>query len=416
MKVLQINSGDIVGRRFNGFDLAPLLAQRGVTSRHLVWTRQSDSSTSQRFVDVPGSRLATRVLRRIEQRLSIHSRLQLQSFALPLHRSFREADLVHYHIIHDGFFGLDALPLLSRMKPSVWTWHDPWPMTGHCIYPMTCDRWRVGCGSCPMLSLPFAMRKDRTAEAFAWKKRLIEKSDIDIVVASNHMLEMARQSPIAQSEHLNIIPFGIDLAKFRPADTGPPRARLGILPDRVVIGVRAYPENPFKGFEFFVKALERLGATQRPLTIVTTHRKGHLNAFIGRHQIVDLGWVNDDSVILDTFQAADFFVMPSMAEAFGMMAIEAMACAKPLIVFEGTSLSEVTKAPEVGICVPMGDVDGLVSAMRLLIDDENQRCRRGAAGRALAEERYDRNLFADRLVELYGSVVARRKNGRGADS
>ena len=408
IKVLQVNSSDVVGSRFNNFALRELLAANDVRSRHLVWKKQSDDPASALFFNVPGSRLAVRALNRLERDLSLHGRLFPQSFTLPLHGEFRDADIVHYHIIHDGFFGLDALPWLSRLRPSIWTWHDPWPMTGHCIYPLTCERWRTGCGACPMLELPFAMRKDRTAQDFAWKQRILKRTDIDIVVASDHMRQMALASPIAGQMRLHTIPFGIDLEKFRPIDPRSSRQCLGIRPDRVVIGVRAFPSNPYKGFDFFVEALRRLDDIDTKLTIVTTHEKGRLNEFIGRHQIVDIGWINDDEMMLDTLHAVDFFVMPSTAEAFGMMAIESMACGKPVIVFDRTSLPEVTRAPDIGVAVPHGDVDRLADAMRRLITDQGERKARGAAGRALAEQSYGDRLFAQRLAALYRDVANRR--------
>lgn len=407
IKVLQVNSSDVIGSRFNGFSLSETLSANDICSRHLVWRKLSDSKASAKFFNIPGSRLATRALGLIERRLSIHGRLMPQSFALPAHRWFREADVVHYHIIHDGFFGLDALPLLSRLKPTVWTWHDPWPMTGHCIYPITCERWRTGCGECPRLDLPFAMRKDRTAEDFVWKKRLLERMNVDIIVASDHMRQMALASPIARKARLHTIPFGIDLDRFIPVDPQPSRQRLGIRPDRIVIGLRAYAGSPYKGFQFFVEALRQLGDDCGKLTIVTTSDKGYLNEFVGQHQIVDLGWVNDENLMLDTLHAADFFVMPSVAEAFGMMAVESMACGKPVIIFDGTSLPEVTGAPDVGVLVPRGDVDRLTEAMRRLILDQTERQARGRAGRALVEERYDARRFAQRLSGLYRDVAAR---------
>lgn len=416
MKVLQINSSDIVGSRFNGFDVRHLLAAEGIQSHHLVWDKKSDSSSSSRFFDVPGSREATKFLGRVEQAFSIHSRLQMQSQTLPLHRKFQEADVVHYHIVHDGYFSLDALPRLSRLKPSIWTWHDPWPMTGHCIYPLGCERWKIGCGACPSLDLPFAIRRDRTAETFRWKQRLLQRTDVDLVVASDHMRGMVQSSPIGQAKRLHCIPFGIDLEKFHPHGGSAARARLGVLPNRVVIGVRSFPQSPFKGFDCFIEALRRLGRTDVPLSIVATHTKGQLNEFIGTHQIIDLGWINNERAILDTFKAADFFVMPSTSEAFGMMAIEAMACGKPVIVFDGTSLPEITHAPEVGVSVPMGDIDGLVVAMRRLAENAAERERRGAAGRALAEKRYGEHLFSRRLADLYRSVAARRGVGEANEA
>jgi glycosyltransferase involved in cell wall biosynthesis len=409
MKVLNVNSSDVIGSRFNNFDIRDLLVAEGIQPRYLVWNKLSSSSSSELFFDTPGSRKAAKKIGRIETYLSIQSRLQYQSFSLPLHRAFRDADLVHYHIIHDGYFGLGALPWLSRLKPSVWTWHDPWPMTGHCIYPMGCERWQIGCGKCPMLELPFAMRHDRTAEAFRWKQKLIGRMNVELIVASDHMRRMVELSPVGRRKRAHVIPFGIDLSRFSPQNPSPSRLRLGVLPGRIVVCVRAFPESPFKGFEFFVEALRRLGSEIPPLAIVATHGKGHLDEFIGRHQIIDLGWVNDEDVLLDTYLAADFFVMPSTAEAFGMMAIEAMACGKPIVVFDGTSLPDITRAPEVGVAVPMADVGALAAAMHELIDSEEQRRSRGSAGRAVAEKHFDNRLFARRLTSLYQSTASGNK-------
>jgi glycosyltransferase involved in cell wall biosynthesis len=410
MKILQISSSDIIGSRFNGFDVRHLLREAGIESHHLVWNKLSDDPSSSFIFGLPGSRTVTKALGGIEAQLSIHSRLQIQSFGLPLHRAFREADVVHYHIIHDGYFGLDALPWLSRMKPSIWTWHDPWPMTGHCIYPKSCERWQTGCGKCPRLDLPFAMRHDRTAQAFRWKQRLLDRMDVDIVVASNYMRQMVQLSPIGQKKRTHVVPFGIDLKKFSPRDGTEARARLGIDPGRVVICVRSFPESPFKGFEFFVEALRRLDETKVPLTIVTTHSPGHLNEFVGRHQIIDLGWLNVEKAMLDTYLAADIFVMPSTAEAFGMMAIESMAFAKPVIVFTGTSLPEITHAPDVGLQVQMGDSIALATAIKRLVENGEERHARGLAGRVIAEKLYGDLLFAQRLGDLYRSAVDRRRD------
>jgi glycosyltransferase involved in cell wall biosynthesis len=175
----------------------------------------------------------------------------------------------------------------------------------------------------------------------------------------------------------------------------------------VVILVRAF-DSPFKGFDYFVHALDQLDTTV-PLCILTTHDKGGLNRFIGKHQIVELGWVNDDEVILDSYRAADIMVMPSTAEAFGMMAIEAMACGKPVIVAEGTSLPEVTVAPEVGISVPPHDPAALAVEIKRLVEDSEERQRRGMAGRKIAEQRYDAVLFTSRLAEIYRRVATPTK-------
>jgi glycosyltransferase involved in cell wall biosynthesis len=408
MKVLYVGSSDLVGSRFNGYAAHESLSAESIDSQHLVWNAKSGALNVRPMFNIPGSRLAMRALARVEYSMSIHSMLQLQSFALPVHRAFRAADLVHYQIIHDGFFSIFAMPWLTWLKPSVWTWHDPWFMTGHCIYPLSCDRWQTGCGSCPALDLPFPLKHDRTAFGFRQKRLIRSYSDVDIIVASKHLLAMAERSPIAQGARLHHIPFGIDLNRFRPRAPATSRARFGIFENRVVLCVRAAGKNPFKGLNYLIDAIARLPADLH-LSVITTNSKGLFNQFIGKHQLIELGWIDDEDLLLDAYAAADMLVMPSTAEAFGMMAIEAMACARPVIVFEGTSLPEVTFAPSVGISVPMGDAAALSAAILRLATDADERVGRGERSRRLAERHYDVKLHAKRLAELYRSAASRRR-------
>jgi len=86
MKVLQINSSDVIGSRFNNFDIWHLLEAEGIQSRHLVWNELSDSASSSLFFDVPVRRKAANLAGRLETRLSVQSRLQYQSFSRPTAR------------------------------------------------------------------------------------------------------------------------------------------------------------------------------------------------------------------------------------------------------------------------------------------------------------------------------------------
>ena len=51
--------------------------------------------------------------------------------------------------------------------PVALTLHDEWLLTGHCAYTLGCERWRIGCGRCPDLTIYPAIRRDSTAENFA---------------------------------------------------------------------------------------------------------------------------------------------------------------------------------------------------------------------------------------------------------
>lgn len=406
LKLVQINRSDVTGGRFNGYALRDLLAQRGVDSTHLVWDKTIDDPRVKRLLPFPGSRALNHKLHEMERKRSMHAVMSVQSFALPMQKEFKEADVVHYHIIHDGYFSLPSLPYLSRLKPSVWTWHDPWPMTGHCIYPMGCEKWKTGCGECPDLSLHFSMKEDRTREAAAMKQRVMQRADIDIIVASEFMGNMARRSFVGKEARLHHIPFGLDLNLYREGDRAAARAKLGIPEENVVICLRAI-SSTFKGLREFVDAVTHLETT-KPVTILSFQESGYFNHLIGRHQIVEMGWVSDDATMITALTAADIFAMPSTAEAFGLMAIEAMACSKPVVVFEGTSLPEVVFAPHVGVAVPMKDSKALSQALKRLIENPEERARRSFLSREIAEKHYGVDLFIDRLVRLYSEVAERR--------
>jgi glycosyltransferase involved in cell wall biosynthesis len=146
--------------------------------------------------------------------------------------------------------------------------------------------------------------------------------------------------------------------------------------------------------------------------LLTFHDKDQLTQLADRFQIIDLGWVNDQDLTVQAYNAADIFLMPSTAEAFGMMAIEAMACGKPVITFDGTSLPEVTFAPDGGITVPQGDVSALHFELQQLIDCPEKRLQLGRNALELARRHYNFNDHAEKILKLYEEVIARRKRKR----
>ena len=406
MKLVQINVNDRIGERFNGLAVTPDLARRGIQSTHLVWNRTVMEPYVQTLLPYPGVRAFNRLAVELEDRWSMKSMLQVQSFALAAQKEFQAADVAHYHIIQDGFFSLKAMPMLTAMKPSVWTWHDPWPMTGHCLHPKECGRWKIGCGQCPDLDRIFPMREDKTAEAFRQKKAIMGRSKLDVIVASQWMLDMAHASPIAEGLSVHHVPFGLDTDLYKPVDKAALRERLGIEPGRVVIALRAMT-SPFKGLADLKQAIDTLG-TQVPLCILTVQEAGHFDHLLGRQQVLDMGYVADHAEMAEILAAADLYVMPSTADAFGLMAVEAMACGVPVLVYEGTALPGVIGAPEVGVATPQGDMPALRAEIRRLVENPEELAARGRASRALVEREYTVDLHVERLAKVYADVVRRR--------
>jgi len=219
------------------------------------------------------------------------------------------------------------------------------------------------------------------------------------------MENMVQQSPLLQDFPVHRIPFGLDLDAFKARDQAAAKLRLGIEPYQLVICFRSVM-NDFKGLKYVLEAFERIHPDV-PICLLTLNDKGHIEHLKSRFNVVELGWTNDDEVMRDVYDATDIFLMPSVADSFGLMAIEAMAFGKPTICFEGTALPEVTFVPESAIAVPSRDSEALGAALMRLINDPDERRGRGIRGRQLAETHYDIKLQAKRLFDLYSNMALR---------
>lgn len=406
MKIIQINGYQSPGRRFNGLSLKPYLAELNIHSKQFVWEqdRIEDDVVSLQSVSV---KKINRFTRGVERTLSLQSQLYTNGFHIKRLPEFRDADLVHYHIIHSGFLSIQSLPSLTALKPSVWTLHDPWALTGHCIHPFSCGRWKTGCGSCPDLVTDFAIKSDTTALNFRLKQFAYRRSNLELIVASDWMLNMVQASPLFEGVPIHKVPFGLDLDYFKARDQDEAKKRLGIESNRLVICFRSVL-NDFKGLSYVVEALERL-QTNVPICLLTLNDKGRIEQFKNRFQVVELGWINDDEVMRDVYDATDLFLMPSLADSFGLMAVEAMAFSKPTICFEGTALPEVIFSPDAGVAVPSRDTAALVVAIERLIHSPEERIQRGQQSREIAERRYDIRDQAKLISSVYQKVLLNHK-------
>jgi glycosyltransferase involved in cell wall biosynthesis len=116
------------------------------------------------------------------------------------------------------------------------------------------------------------------------------------------------------------------------------------------------------------------------------------------------GWHEHDA--LPAFiNAADAVVLPSVAEQFGQVLVEGMACARPVIAVDSHGPAEIVDAGETGWLVEPDDRDGLAAALVEAVNDPEERRRRGANARATALERYAWPALAERAAAVYDRVA-----------
>lgn len=165
---------------------------------------------------------------------------------------------------------------------------------------------------------------------------------------------------------------------------------------------------PHKGVEYLIDALARCLDVDWHLRVLgdgpmlSTLKKRAVERGIDR-KVSFLGRVPREEVI-SHYRDADFCCFPGLNESSGNVNVEAMACGRPVIVADWAGPREIV-SEGCGIRVPVDSpralVDGLESALRLLIEDESLRVAMGRAGRERAVRVYDVQVAMGRFKELH---------------
>ena len=122
-----------------------------------------------------------------------------------------------------------------------------------------------------------------------------------------------------------------------------------------------------------------------------------------------LGPVDDDA-LLSLYARCAVVVVPSRYESFGLMLLEAMMFAKPVVAADVGGMREIVVEGETGYLVPAGDPAALRAALEALLADPGLRDRLGAAGRRRYEEQYSQEQMVRGAVRFYRSVMSRAKD------
>ncbi|MBR4909834.1 MAG: glycosyltransferase [Clostridia bacterium] len=408
MKILEITEFDLYGRGFNGYDLMKQINRETSSTAKMAALRKiSDDSDVIPILKKEREILLCDELRYQESRyLNVMSVLSVSSPALYELKEYKEADIVHYHQFHNSNFGFFELEREAKRKPTVISFHDPWMLTGRCVHPGGCRKYAKGCIGCERLGTLFPFGEDMSAAMWKIKRDMFAASDPDIIVHSEYMYDLVKENPYTKDLNVHLIPFGIDVSEFTFKKTkAEARESLGIPEGDFVLFFRAQAD--FKGTSYIVDALKRFEDPQS-VTLLACSQTGLLDEISDRFNIIELGNVQSE-VIKECFNACDVFLMPSIGESFGLMALEAMAAGKPVVVFDNTALPWVTNAPEVGVLVKNLDSEDLYEKIKWLYDDKDERIRRGEAGRELAKSRYSPDEYKRKMNEVYSAAAERQK-------
>lgn len=307
-------------------------------------------------------------------------------------------DIVHLHNIHDHYLNYKLLfTYLAKLNiPVIWTQHDQWATTGHCMYTVCeCERWKEDCHDCP-LSRWFSW--DRSRRNYQLKKLLMaEITSLTIVPVSEWLGNIIRQSHL-KTRPIQVIHNGIDIHAFSPQITTI-YERNGICPGKIIIlGVAAVWDER-KGLRDFYALAERLDKERYAFVIIgkLTEKKSVKDNCC---QMVFIDRTQNALELAQWYSAASIFVNPTYQDNYPTTNLESLACGTPVITYK-TGGSPEAIDEKTGIVVEQGDVNGLADAIMKLKDSplSAEDCRKRA------EEHFDKNKCFEKYIELYTHLI-----------
>lgn len=312
-------------------------------------------------------------------------------------------DILHCHNLHGSYFDLRALPDLSHQVPTVLTLHDAWLLAGHCAHSLDCDRWKTGCGNCPDLSLYPAIRRDATAYNWQRKAGIYEQSRLYVVTPCQWLMDKVGQSMLKPGiVGSKVIPNGVDLKVFHPAEQAELRQELELPADAKILLFTAnrIRKNIWKDYRALRSALTEIARTGTKVLCIALGEEAPPER-IGNLEIRFIPYLREPGKVARYYQAADLYLHPARVDTFPNTVVEAIACGTPVVASTVGGIPEQIMEGRTGFLVPPGDVTAMSGRVLDLLADEELRLRMGRDAAEDATRRFGRERMVREYLAFY---------------
>jgi glycosyltransferase involved in cell wall biosynthesis len=292
-------------------------------------------------------------------------------------REARKADVVHMHA--PNMLAALCCLIMSRKPRLLVHWHSD----------------VVNKGLFGLLSRPLE---------FALLKRA------DQIVATSQVYADASETLRAFKEKIQVVPIGINAhAGTASREALPDELAERIKGKRVVLSVGRLV--PYKGFNVLIRAARLLPADVVVVIVGGGPLKDELDAAIDdegvSNRVCMAGRLSNDALAA-LFARATLYCMPSTyrAEAFGVVLLEAMACALPIVATDipGSGVPWVNKESVSGLNVPVENPVALANACNQILDSEQLRKRLSDGARERYLNEFTEQVSVGRMLQTYAHL------------
>ena len=282
--------------------------------------------------------------------------------------------LVHTHLLHADFYGRLAARIVGTRVIS----------TYHCDDPFHLIR---GVKQLDQLSASLCCR---------------------IICISKAVQEFVRQQIRVPSSRLNVVYYGLKARPYRSSSVDL-RTELGINPADPIVGVVARLTEQ-KGHCYLLQAMRFL-LDEIPSIHLVIVGNGELRSSLERLSVElavteHVHFVGFRSDVPNLMHEFDIVVLPSLFEGFGLVLLEAMAAAKPIVATRVSAIPEIVLDGKTGLLVPPRAPVALSKALRQVIMNPDLAGDLGGCGRRRLEQHFSVKKMVEDTIRIYQSVLS----------
>jgi glycosyltransferase involved in cell wall biosynthesis len=310
-------------------------------------------------------------------------------------KQYIEANIIHCHNLHGRFFNLSTLKKMSLEKPVIWTLHDEWAITSHCVYTYETNLIKNDFYECPSKEMPPRILWNNE-KYLKWKKsNILKQSKINIVVPSLWLKKRVENSHLA-GQNITLIYNGIDDEIFQPIDKKLARQKLNLPQNKKIILFLADGGSkvPWKGWDYAKRVANDYTTNSEVLFLCV----GNEFASDAGKNIYYLPLIKEQKLLAEYYSACDLFLYPSIADNFPLVVLEAMACGLPVVSFDTGGIKEAVIHKENGFIARYKDYGQLLEGVNYIIQLSNDKKNQIAGA---CRDRVIKNFTSKDMVNNY---------------
>lgn len=253
-----------------------------------------------------------------------------------------------------------------------------------------------------------------TSREQRWLVNCALKTATAIICNSHNTSALLNNDWQVKQEKVHVIHPGVDASYFVPQKQDPAlRAELGWDDKTVILTVGRLQKR--KGQDMMISAMPSL-ITRYPKLIYAVVGKGselaHLQKLVEQLQLQDhvqfLQEV-DDKTMLQCYQQCNLFILPNRTveqdiEGFGMVLVEAQACARPVVAGDSGGTKETMLINQTGIIVDCTSPQNIADKLASLLASPQQLQEMGLKGRQHVENSLDWPVLVAQLKHLFATI------------